>query len=92
MKYKLNSNVVLVSVLDENMLVCVDTAAGGLRNMRSVNSTGAYFWGQLEKGLDTEDIISQAMQHYGIPRDTAESAFMSYFKSLCDAGYLTAEN
>lgn len=91
MKYTLNSDVVLVSVLDENMLVSVDTAAGGLRSMRSVNTTGAYFWSQLEKGLDTEEIISLAMQNYGIPHDTAESSFMSYFNSLRDAGYLTVE-
>ena len=88
MKYTLNPDVVLVSVLDENMLTEVDTAAGGLRSMRSVNESGAYFWKLLEDGLDTDEIEARASADFSIPAKLAESVLTEYLQSLQSAGYL----
>lgn len=91
MKYSLNPDVVLVTVLDESMLVTVDETRGGIRNMRSVNETGAYFWGLLEKGLSVDEIVAQAMLDYGIAEDVARPALTRFLTDLNSAGYLSLE-
>lgn len=92
MKYILNSNVVLVTVLDESMLVTLLESANGVKNMRSINETGAYFWRLMEDNLSVEEIINRSMQDYGISEERAKPAFMQFLRSLSDAGYLTIEN
>ena len=91
MKYSLRSDVVLVTVLDESMLVTVNEMRGGVENMRSVNETGAYFWRLMEKGLSVEKIVAQAMRDYGIAEDVARPAFTRFLNDLCTAGYLSLE-
>lgn len=91
MKYSLRSDVVLVTVLDESMLVTVNETRGGVTNMRSVNETGAYFWRLMEKGLGVEEIVAQAMSDYGIAEDVAGPAFMRFLHDLSNAGYLSLE-
>lgn len=92
MKYILNSNVVLVTVLDESMLVTLLESANGVENMRSINETGAYFWRLMEDNLSVEEIINRSMQDYGISEERAKPAFMQFLRILSDAGYLTIEN
>ena len=91
MKYSLRSDVVLVTVLDESMLVTVNEVRGGVDSMRSVNETGAYFWRLMEKSLSVDEIVAQAMLDYGIAEDVARPAFMRFLNDLCTAGYLSLE-
>ena len=91
MKYVLRSDVVLVTVLDESMLVTVNEMRGGVENMRSVNETGAYFWRLMEKKLSVEEIVAQAMLDYGIAEDVARPALTRFLNDLCTAGYLSLE-
>ena len=91
MKYKLNPDVVLVSVLDENMLAEVNTAAGGIKSMRTVNSSGAYFWKLLEEGLDTDDICTRVSAEFSVSEDIVRPSLADFMGSLHSAGYLSME-
>lgn len=91
MKYSLRSDVVLVTVLDESMLVTVNEMRGGVDSMRSVNETGAYFWRLMEKSLSVDEIVAQAMLDYGIAEDVARPAFTRFMHALSEAGYLSLE-
>ena len=92
MKYKLNSDIMLVTVLDESMLVDVNDAEGKIKDMRSVNDVGAYFWKQLEKCMDTDEVITNTMHDYDVTEERAKSAFTDFFFALRDVGYLTVED
>lgn len=91
MKYELNPDVVLVTVLDESMLVSVSKEINGVNSMRGVNETGAYYWRLMEKGLDIDEIVASAMREYDISEETARPSFMRYLKGLESSGYLTIE-
>ena len=91
MKYKLNPDVVLVTVLDESMLISVNKALNGVESMRGVNETGAYYWRLMERGLDIDEIVASAMRDYDIPEETARPSFMRYLKGLQSSGCLTIE-
>lgn len=92
MKYKLNPDVVLVTVLEESMLVFVGSDSGRNISMRGINETGAYYWKMLEKGMEIDDIVASAMRDYEITEEIARPSFMRYLESLRDAGFLTLEN
>ena len=91
MKYLLNPDVVLVTVLEESMLVDVDSEAGYVKSMRGINETGVYYWKKLEKSMDIEEIIAQAVSDYEITDERARTSFVNYLRSLRDAKYLTLE-
>ena len=91
MKYSLNPDVVLVTVLDESMLVDVDSEASYVKSMRGINETGVYYWKKLEQGMAIEEIITSAMRDYEIDEERARTTFVSYLRSLRDAGFLTLE-
>lgn len=91
MKYELNPNVVLVTVLDESMFVVVDEAGACVTGMRTVSETGVYYWRLLEKGMDTEEIIAQAVRERGDSAESTEKRFTDYLFELRDIGYLTLE-
>ena len=91
MKFELNPDVVLVTVLDESMLVDVDSKAGYVISMRGINETGIYYWKKLEQGMDIENIIASAMRDYEIDEERARTSFVAYMRSLRDAGFLTLE-
>ena len=92
MKYLLNPDVVLVTVLDESMLMEVDGKANCVKSMRSINETGVYYWKLLEKGLEIDDIIASAMRDYEITEEIARPSFVRYLESLRDAGLLILED
>lgn len=92
MKYSLNPDVVLVTVLEESMLVHVDSEAGYVKSMRGINETGVYYWKLLEQGKDIEEIIASAMRDYEITEEIARPSFVRYLESLRDADFLTLED
>ena len=91
MKYSINPDVVLVTVLDESMFVYVNSSQGSIESMRSTNETGAYLWSLLEQGMEIEDIVANVTRDYEISRDEAESVCMAFIRSLIEAGYITTE-
>lgn len=92
MKYTLRPDVVLVTVLDESMLVAVGNNPNCVENMRGVNDAGIYLWKLLEQGMEIDDIVASAMRDYEITEEVARPSFMRYLKSLRDANFLTIED
>ena len=91
MKYSLNPDVVLVTVLDESMLVFVGSDSNRIISMQGVNETGAYYWKKLEQSMEIDDIVASAMRDYEITEEIARPSFMRYLESLRDAKFLTLE-
>lgn len=91
MKYTLSPDAVLATVLDESMLMLVRDDKNCVEAMRMVNETGVYYWKKLEQGMDTQDIIENAMRDYEISEEIARPSFAEFLEALRDAGYLTLE-
>ena len=92
MKYSLNPDVVLVTVLGESMFVVVDKSGALVSSMRTVSEAGVYYWRLLETGMDTEEIIAQAVRERGDSEESARKRFTDYLFELRDIGYLTLED
>lgn len=91
MKYRVRTGVVVAEVCDEYLLVSTGESRGKVPYVKSLNSTGAWFWRQLEENGDADRIISAAMAEYGITQETARSAFESFTAALMKDGYVLAE-
>lgn len=91
MKYSVRPGIVMTTVCDENLLVSTGEARGKTPYVKSLNSTGAWFWRQFEKIGESEQIISTAMAEYDIPEETARSAFNSFAATLLKEGYIFEE-
>ena len=88
MRYTLCPGVVLRVVYDEYLLLATRAAKGKVPSICAINVTGAYFWRLLEQGLDLEEIVSRTVRDYGIPAQQAQGAFLGFFSSLRDSGYV----
>lgn len=91
MTYELLPDVALVTICDEYYLVAAGEARGKVPDILGVTAPGAYFWGLLERGLAVPEIIRQAAEDYGVPQDTAKTAFFRFADSLRDTGYLLSK-
>ena len=91
MKYNIRPGVVSTIICDEHFLVSTGDSRGKIPYIKSLNVTGAWFWSELESGEDREEIISNAMQKYGITEAVARSALDSFIGALLRDGYLVEE-
>lgn len=91
MKYPVQPGVVLAEICEEYLLVASGPARGKVPYVRKVNQTGAYFWQLLEQGLEDSEIVSRAVQDYGIPEALAWQALSAFVRSLQQANYLLSD-
>lgn len=87
-KWKTRPGIVLTCVCDEPMLVATAEARGLCPYVKQLNSTGAYYWSLLEKGLGLEEMASEASAAYGVPQERILPGLEAYIKMLAEAGYL----
>lgn len=88
MTYTIQPGVVLAQICDDYLLVASGDARGKVPYVRKVNQTGAYFWQLLTQGLEDSEIVSRAVQDYGIPDALAWKALSAFVTSLQSANYL----
>ena len=81
-----NSQFIMRSVVDKNVIVPVGEAAENYHGMLSVNTTGAYLWELLE-APQTEDALADALtQKYEVAREIALADVRHFLAKLRKVG------
>lgn len=88
MIYRLQTDVALVTVCNENFLIAAGEARGKVPYIEGITRPGVYFWRLLESHIDTDEIIRRAAKDYNVPRETAKIAFERFADSLRKKGYI----
>lgn len=91
MSYRVTPGVVLAQICDELFLIATGPAHGRVPYIKGLNSTGGYFFQLIEEGLEEEEILRRAQEHYGAGREVIAPALAHFVDSLRQAGYLTEE-
>lgn len=90
--YTIQPGVVLASVCGQALLVATRPAWGKCPYINQLNETGAYFWSHLEQGLDTEQIVQAAAQHYDAAPERIRTDLLTFLQALQEHGYLLPED
>ena len=89
---KISPGVVLVSVCGEYILVATREAREKVPYVQQINSAAAFYWEQLQKGLEPQDIARQAASKYHMSGRQAAGAVIDCLKKLHQRGYITIED
>lgn len=92
MEYELQSDVVMVTVCGEQLLIAAGEARGKVPYVKGINTAGAYFWKLLEQKLSKQEIIVKTAEDYDIPAEKAQEAFERFCDVLRQNGYLLGKN
>ena len=88
MKYHTQPGVVVAKIAGEYLLVASGEARGKVPYVKNLNETGAWFWNEMEKSYDFSKIADDAVEHYGITREQAETACQNFFEVLLHDKYV----
>lgn len=88
MKYHTQPGVVVAKIAGEYLLVASGEARGKVPYVKNLNETGAWFWNEMEKSYDFTKIADDAVEHYGITREQAETACQNFFDVLLRDKYV----
>lgn len=89
---KIHPGVVLVSVCEEHILVATREAREKVPYVQQINSAAAFYWEQLQNGLEPQDIARQAASKYHISGRQAAGAVIDFLKKLHQRGYVVIED
>ena len=90
--YSPEKDIVLEKVLDEYVLIRLQTEGRKHSRTVQINETGAAIWKMLADGKDPESILVKLSQEFeGVQKDTLRADIESFLESLCFAGYLRKE-
>lgn len=68
---KIKSGFIMRKINDVNVVVPVGAAAEGFSAMITLNGSGAFLWGLLEKDVTEEQLLSAMLERYDIDEATA---------------------
>ena len=88
MKYHTQPGVVTAKIAGENLLIASGEARGKVPYVKNINQTGVWFWKEMEKSLDLDQIAADAVEYYGISPEKAESACKGFFETLLRDNYV----
>ena len=88
MKYTVIPGVILTKICDEDFLVATGPARGRVPYVEGINSSGAYFFSNINEGLSTEEIIEDAVKLNETPEEVIAPSFERFIESLLRSGYL----
>ena len=81
-----NSQFIMRSVVDKQLLVPVEEAAEAYHGMLSVNTTGVYLWERLQTP-QTEDALADALvAQYGVAKEIALTDVKLFIAKLRKVG------
>ena len=69
---KIRSGYMLRQVLDVYVVLGIGSEAYNPNQIMSVNETGAFLWGLLEKGADKQELVDSLTKEYEVDVQTAE--------------------
>ncbi len=87
--YNPEKDIVLEKVLDEYVLIRLQTEGRKHSRTVQINETGAVIWKLLTDGKDPESVLMKLSQTFeGVEKDTLKADIEVFLESLCFAGYL----
>ena len=80
---KIRSGYILRQVMDVSVVMGIGSENYVPNRFMSLNETGAFLWGLLEKGAEKKELADALMKEYGVDARTAEKdveAFLSQMR------------
>ena len=79
---KIRSGYILRQVMDIYVVMGIGSEAYVPNQIMSVNETGAFLWGLLEKGAEKQELIDRMTKEYDVDPQTAEADVDAFLKQL----------
>ena len=79
---KIRSGYILRQVMDIYVVMGIGSEAYVPNQIMSVNETGAFLWGLLEKGAEKEELVSGLVKEYEVDTETAEKDVGEFLNRL----------
>ncbi len=77
---------ILRNVLDMYVVMGIGREAYQPNRIMSVNETGAFLWGLLEKGAEREELVAKMHSEYEVDPATAAADVDAFLAQLMDKG------
>lgn len=85
---RIKDGFILRQVAGNYIVIGVGEEAVDFNGMITVNETGAFLWGVLEKGATKEDMLSALMAEYDVDEETAKKDITDFLIKLNDGKLL----
>lgn len=83
---KTKKGFIIRSMGDEYIILAVGEAANDYKNMIRTNETGAFYWNELEKGIELDDLICRTMERFeDLDKETAEHDIGEFLEAIAPA-------
>ncbi len=79
---KIRSGYILRQVMDVYVVLGIGSEAYTPNQIMSVNETGAFLWGLLEKGAEKQELVDSLIKEYEIDKQTAEEDMETFLTQL----------
>ena len=79
---KIRSGYILRQVMDIYVVMGIGSEAYVPNQIMSVNETGAFLWGLLEKGAEKQELVSDLVKEYEVDAETAEKDVIEFLNRL----------
>lgn len=83
---KVRSDFVVRSVAGSNVVVPTGAATVDFNGIMTLNDTGMFLWGLLEKGAQKEDLLKALLSEYDVDEATAKEDIEKFLTKLLEAG------
>jgi hypothetical protein len=79
---KIRSGYILRQVMDIYVVLGIGSEAYTPNQIMSVNETGAFLWGLLEKGAEKQELVESLTKEYDVDAVTAEKDVEEFLEQL----------
>ncbi len=79
---KIRSGYILRQVMDVCVVLGIGSEAYTPNQIMSVNETGAFLWGLLEKGAEKQELVDNLIMEYEVDEETAEKDVNAFLIQL----------
>lgn len=85
---KIKPGFILRNVANTHIVVPVAQNTLNYKGMLSLNESGAFLWGVLQKGTDKAGLLTALLNEYDVPQDVAASDIEEFLKHVSQIGAL----
>lgn len=79
---KIRSGYILRQVMDIYVVMGIGSEAYVPNQIMSVNETGAFLWGLIEKGAEKQELVENLVKEYEVDAETAEKDVDAFLTRL----------
>ena len=87
---KIKSGFILRKVADSYVVVAVGNRVKDFNGVINLNSTGAFLWQLLEKGISEEELVAKFLDEYDVDKEILKKDLAGFLQKIREAG-LTEE-